>query len=248
MASLQAALKQAIQAIYQLEDNELSAEPLPSMDDRRRILVFESAEGGAGVLRQLLDHADSFAAIVKEALRLCHFHPDTGDDLRRAPGATEDCEAACYDCLMSYGNQRDHESLDRQAIKELLLELRDSSVKSSPSPKPFADHLESLKAQCDSGLEKSWLDFLATQGFKLPTAAQKLYQQCNTRPDFAYEKQHTVIYVDGPPHDFPDRQQRDAEATSRMEDLGITVLRFHHQDNWTEIIANYPNVFGTSQK
>ena len=35
MASLQAALKNAIQVDYQLEDNELAAEPLPSVDDRR---------------------------------------------------------------------------------------------------------------------------------------------------------------------------------------------------------------------
>ena len=58
MASLQAALKHAIQVQYQLEDDELAAEPLPSADDRHLILLYESAEGGAGVLRQLLDRPD----------------------------------------------------------------------------------------------------------------------------------------------------------------------------------------------
>lgn len=38
MASLQAALKRAIEARYQLEDNELATEPLPAFDDRRLIL------------------------------------------------------------------------------------------------------------------------------------------------------------------------------------------------------------------
>ncbi|HSM74180.1 MAG TPA: helicase-related protein, partial [Desulfobacterales bacterium] len=52
MASLQPALKTAVQLRYQLEDNELAAEPLPALDDRRLILFYESAEGGAGVLRQ----------------------------------------------------------------------------------------------------------------------------------------------------------------------------------------------------
>lgn len=248
MATLQAAFKQAIQAIYQLEDNELSAEPLPSNLDRRRILIFESAEGGAGVLRQLLDDPASFVAIAKEALRICHFDPTTGDDKRRAVGASEDCEAACYDCLMSYGNQRDHSQLDRQSIKPLLLELLDSKVSASPSPKPLAEHLESLKALCDSQLEKTWLDYLATRGLKLPTAAQKHYPQCGTRPDFVYEQHHTAIYIDGPPHDFPDRQKRDQEASDRMEELGLTVLRFHHQDDWSVLIAKFPNVFGTQQK
>ena len=29
------------------------------------------------------------------------FDPDTGEDLHHAPRAYEDCEAACYDCLLS---------------------------------------------------------------------------------------------------------------------------------------------------
>jgi len=247
MTSLQAAVKKAIQALYQLEDNELAAETLPSSSDRRRILLYESAEGGAGVLRRLLDDADSFAEIAIEALRICHFDPVTGDDKHRADGASEDCEAACYDCLMSYANQRDHELLDRKMLLTFLQELRSSRVKASPSPKPFADHLETLKAGCDSNLEKQWLDYLALRGHRLPSVGQKHYAQCSTRPDFVYEREHTAIYVDGPPHDFPERQQRDADASARMEDLGITVLRFHHQDNWAEIIARYPNVFGIAQ-
>jgi hypothetical protein len=48
MASLQAALKTAIQIIYQLEDNELAVESLPRDDERRLLLIYESAEGGAG--------------------------------------------------------------------------------------------------------------------------------------------------------------------------------------------------------
>jgi hypothetical protein len=49
LASLQAALKNAIQVLYQPEENELAAEPLPSVDDRRTLLFYEAAEGGAGV-------------------------------------------------------------------------------------------------------------------------------------------------------------------------------------------------------
>jgi very-short-patch-repair endonuclease len=88
---------------------------------------------------------------------------------------------------------------------------------------------------------------LAARGLRLPSTSQKTYEQCGTRPDFVYEKQHTVIYVDGPPHDYPDRQQRDHEKTVAMEDLGIEVLRFHHQGDWAALIAQYPNIFGTPQ-
>ncbi|MEW4565781.1 DEAD/DEAH box helicase [Bremerella sp. JC770] len=248
MASLQSALKKAIQALFQLEDNELAAEPLPSIIDRRQILFYESAEGGAGVLRRILDDPNSLARIAEEALGLCHFDPVSGDDLRRAPGASEDCEAACYDCLMSYSNQRDHEFLDRSRIRDILIELKERLVKSSPGIRSFSAHLESLKSACDSDLEKFWLDYLAARDLRLPTTAQKYYQECATRPDFVYEKQHTAIYIDGPPHDYPDRQQRDQEQTTKMEDFGITVLRFHHRADWDEIIASHPNIFGVARE
>ena len=84
--SLQSALKKAIQAVYQLEDNEIGCEPLPSPDDRRQILFYEASEGGAGVLRRLLDEPDAFANVAREALRICHFHPETGSDSRRLRG------------------------------------------------------------------------------------------------------------------------------------------------------------------
>jgi hypothetical protein len=115
MASLAAALKSAIQVRYQLEDSELAVEPLPDDNNRRLLLLYESAEGGAGVLRNLLDEPLAIQDVARKALEICHYDPLTGDDKKRAPRAKEDCEAACYDCLMNYGNQRDHKLLDSKA-------------------------------------------------------------------------------------------------------------------------------------
>ena len=46
-----------------------------------------------------------------------------------------------------------------------------------------------------------------------------------------------AIYVDGPPHDYPDRQARDRQQTTSMEDAGWTVIRFGHAGDWVEIVA-----------
>ena len=108
---------------FQLEDTELAADPLPGPDDRRHILLYESAEGGAGVLRQLIDDPKALGAVARAALELCHFNPETGEDRRKAPGVREECEAACYACLMSYSNQPDHLQLDRQSVRPLLQRL-----------------------------------------------------------------------------------------------------------------------------
>ena len=245
MASLQPALKTAIQVKYQLEDSDLAAEPLPAGDDRRIILLYEAAEGGAGVLRQMLDDAEALAEVAREALYLCHFDPDTGEDLRRAPGAKEDCEAACYDCLMSYTNQMDHKLLDRQLIRDILMQLAGCTLAISPVATDRTQHLQALKALCESDLERQWLDFLEERNLRLPDAGQELVESCSTRPDFLYCEQMVAVYIDGPKHDLPDVAAHDREVESRLEDQGYTVIRFGYRDDWQTIPAQYTYVFGS---
>jgi len=244
MATLQFALKNAIQANFELESNELASEPLPDRNDRRSILLYEASEGGAGVLRRMIEDPKAFPSVARKALSICHFDPETGADERHAPSATEDCEAACYDCLMSYTNQMDHQLLDRHAIRDVLLELSNSVVESSPSSHPRTSHSESLRRLAGSSLELDWLQYLENAKLHLPTDAQQLIEACRTRPDFTYKDKLVAIYVDGPPHDYPDRQKRDIEQISCLEDLGWTVIRFHHQEDWGAIIAEHPNIFG----
>jgi very-short-patch-repair endonuclease len=244
MASLQAALKNAIQVEYQLEDSELAAEPLPSGDERHSILFYESAEGGAGVLRRLVDDPGAFARVAAQALQVCHFDPQTGEDLRHAPNAKEDCEAACYDCLMSYYNQMDHRHLDRQTIKEYLLQCSQSTSTSSPQTVSRAEHHQHLLNLCQSDLEREWLTFIEKGNFRLPSHAQFLLETCHTRPDFFYEQEHAAIYVDGPHHQYPERQQRDQTQKDCMEDTGYTVIRFDLLESWDKVIEKYPSVFG----
>jgi len=194
MASLQAALKNSIQTLYELESNELAAEPLPDKENRRMILIYEASEGGAGVLRRIVDDINAIPQIARTALEICHFNPQTGEDLRRAKYAKENCEAACYDCLMSYINQMDHKILDRQRIKNLLLELAASHVESSPSTQPRAAHLQSLINLTGSQLERDWLEFIQNKKLRLPSHAQTLMEDCGTMPDFLYKENQAAIY------------------------------------------------------
>jgi very-short-patch-repair endonuclease len=244
MASLQAVLKSAIQVKYQLEDNELAAEPLPDMNERRLILFYESAEGGAGVLRRLLEDQQAIREVAQEALHLCHFDPESGRDFGHAPHAQEDCESACYDCLLTYYNQRDHQLLDRKAIRDFLLLLAQSETRAAPSEKSRETHLQQLLRQAGSELESEWLGFLEKHGYRLPSHAQQLIAACETRPDFLYQDYSAAIYIDGPYHDYPERQARDVAAVECLEDLGYFVIRFGYQEDWSNKIAQYPTIFG----
>ncbi|HOT74392.1 MAG TPA: helicase-related protein [Candidatus Wallbacteria bacterium] len=245
MASLQSALKNAIQIKYQLEDMEIAAEPLPNRKKRNLLMFFESAEGGAGVLRRIAEDKKSFSDIAAIALQLCHFDLD-GTDLRRNKNSDEDCEAACYNCLMNYSNQRDHDILDRQAIKEILMQLLNSEVICSSGGKTYAEHLQELTNLTQSGLERKWLELIAKNKLKLPTHAQKKIEACGSTPDFLYKDTQVAIYIDGPHHDYEKYKKIDAELNESMLNIGFTVIRFRHDDesNWENIIKKYPNVFG----
>lgn len=244
IASLQAAIKTAVQQEYHLEDNELAAEGLPSMGQRRVILLYEAAEGGAGALRRLVEDRLALPRVASRALELCHFDPTTGTDLKRAPNAKEDCAIACYDCLLSYYNQRDHELLDRHSIKDLLMTWQKSDMILSSGELNRSQHLEVLKRHCDSKLEKDWLDMLEAYQLRLPSHGQHLIADCHTKPDFFYEDHSLAVYIDGPPHDFPERQRRDQDKQSALENHGFWVLRFHHQDDWIKKLKEHSEVFG----
>ncbi|MCA9663730.1 MAG: DUF1998 domain-containing protein, partial [Myxococcales bacterium] len=247
MASLQAALKTAIQLVFQLEDRELAAEPLPARGERRSILLYEAAEGGAGVLRRLLREPEAIRAVAERALVLCHFDPETGDDLGSAAPDRERCVAACYDCLLSYFNQPDHPIVDRHLLPELLLRWAGGKVEVSGGDAPRDDHLAGLLDKCESELERRFLRLLAGRGHALPSRAQVFLAEANTRVDFFYEPEHagaTAVFVDGPPHDSEDAARRDVMIQELLEDVGYQVLRFHHSERWEAIIDRNPSVFG----
>jgi ATP-dependent helicase YprA (DUF1998 family) len=244
LTSLLYALKRGIQACFQLEDAELAAEPLPSSDDRRMLLFYEASEGGAGVLSRLVQEPDALARVAREALKICHFHPESGKDQRRAEGAAEECEAACYHCLLSYGNQRDHTILDRHKAREALLRLRDVTAQTGAGGHCRQSALAALQSACGSDLERKFLRYLDEEGYRLPDRSQMFLRDWGTRPDFSYAETAACVYVDGAPHRFPDRQERDAAVDRRLEDAGYTVIRVQGEESWPAAVARFRWVFG----
>ena len=242
MASVQAALSKALQAVFRLESDEIAAEPLPSRDDRRLLLVYEADEGGAGVLKQLVNDAPLWRRVAEEALRICHTDPATALEDDAYTGEDGACEGACYDCLMSYSNQLDHLVLDRELAVEFL--------------QPFAGgaeflpdtHDEALAEGAESSLEREFLEFLREHGYRRPDRSQVFFEDARTRPDFVYDDACAVVYVDGPHHDWPERAQRDAGQSAAMEDLGYQVIRFAHNDDWEQIAQDHPAVFGPGNR
>ncbi|MDC0743212.1 DEAD/DEAH box helicase [Polyangium mundeleinium] len=128
LTTVQHALLRGIEAVFQLEEGEILAEPMPQRDARTGFLFYEATEGGAGVLTRLVAEPERLAEVAHEALAIMHFDlanglPSTVTTFVDAPGGA--CVAACYRCVMSYFNQPDHELLDRrnEGARGLLLRL-----------------------------------------------------------------------------------------------------------------------------
>ncbi|TCP37586.1 DEAD/DEAH box helicase [Sphingomonas sp. BK235] len=120
MATIQHALIRAVEAEHVLETGELLGEPLPTRDRRNAILLYEASEGGAGVLKRLMEDTARWRQLAERALELMHFKHQDGAIVEDP--ATDPCVAGCYRCLLSYYNQPDHELINRQdgAIVALL--------------------------------------------------------------------------------------------------------------------------------
>jgi very-short-patch-repair endonuclease len=146
---------------------------------------------------------------------------------------------------MSYGNQRDHELLDRFAVRDWLLALAGSDVAPSGAYPEPSEHLDALRRVAESELERDWLEAVSAGRYRLPDRGQVFIEAANARPDFVYGDLQVVVFVDGPVHGYADVQARDAEAQTRLEDLGFYVLRFGaDRRTWQSTFEANPNVFG----
>ncbi|MCV7261131.1 DEAD/DEAH box helicase [Mycobacterium shimoidei] len=237
--SLRYALERGIEAEFQLEDAELSSEALPDNDGRGRMLFTESAEGGAGVLRRLHAEPDALARAARQALQIAHFALD-GTDLGRAKGATERCEKACYDCLLSYANQSDHAAIDRHAVRELLLRLASAATVPYLDAKPRGDRAEQIRAQCESELERDFVDLLVKHEFALPDAVQEVIGASGIRAHFAFHGDDSALAVFVEPG-LPENAD---EVEERLIDIGWSVLRLHPGEDWLARVREHSYVFG----
>jgi hypothetical protein len=137
VATVQYALKRGIEAVYQLEESELLAEPLPDRKRRNGVLFYEATEGGAGVLSRLVGEPDAISRIAHAAVRLLHLNvPDHGQALPAVDAlqdvANANCVAGCYRCILSYYNQPDHPVIDRRDRMARSILLRLASVATQP--------------------------------------------------------------------------------------------------------------------
>ncbi|MBN1174074.1 MAG: protein kinase [Micromonosporaceae bacterium] len=243
--SLMYALERGIEAVFELEDSELTSELLPPDDGpRNRMLFTEAAEGGAGVLRLMQSDHDALARAAAEALAICHFDPDGSD--RGGAHPDRPCERGCYECLLTYGNQLNHAMIDRHSVRDLLLRFANAHANTTGRGESRSEQLSRLAAQSDSSLERDLIAWLKERGLRLPDEAQTFVADALARPDYVYRLPgaSVAVFVDGPMHKHTVIAERDADAEERLYDRGWDVVRFPYDADWSAIVDQHRRYFG----
>ena len=259
LTTLQYALKRGIEAVYQLEESELMAEPLPTRDNRQSILLFEAAEGGAGVLTRLATEPEALSAVAAKALEVIHFvAPPAGQAWSRT-ALTEEldhdgkplCEAGCYRCLLSYYNQPDHTLIDRKdkdaggLLLDILCRLTTARARQGTQGRAPQEHDAELARTAGSTLEKTWLDHVNAHGYRKPDRGQHTIAPAKACADFFYDDLNLAIFVDGPHHETETQRATDAAIDRALDELGYLVVRFpKEQARWSDIFKNNADLFG----
>ncbi|MCS3612547.1 DEAD/DEAH box helicase [Salinibacter ruber] len=203
--TLRYTLEQAISVTMELDENELDGfiGEVPGKPDRRRIVLYETAEGGIGAVQSLTE-TPRLKAVLQSAREVLH------ED-------EEGCEKACYECLLTFYNQRDHDVLDRSLVLPFLQELEDLQIGGGTAPGP-----EGLLEKCQSELEKEVLRAIDQADLPLPDEAQKtLYDgdEPIAEADFYYEPK-IPVFVDGSPHHKDYVQEADKQKRRRLRAKG----------------------------
>jgi len=246
LASLVYALQRGIQVVYQVEENEIAVE-LIGQGEHQRLLLWEAAEGGTGVWERILDDPGAFAEVAREALRVCHFDAETGEDDAEW---RERCTVACYDCLLSYRNQREHRLLNRYHVRDYLLALARGLALAATGARGYDEQYQWLRERADpaSTFEWAFVDHLFARKLLLPDEAQHRPEaDLFVQPDFYYRRDGLpgiCIFIDGPHHDDTHQAAHDQDLRDDLSDRGYRVIVIKHDRPLADQVTTYPDVFG----
>jgi hypothetical protein len=252
------ALKRGIEAVFQLENSELAAEPLPDRTGDNAwavLLLFEAAErwrrGPAAPRVRARRHPGRRARSSEDPALRPDDRSRPGAARARPPPDAEKCAQACYDCLLSYGNQWEHRALDRHKAKDALLALAAGTLEIGGIGGEDRATQHARLAKRKQHLRDRVAQGVRGGGYRLPDLAQALLDDVpSVRPDFSYRRADgdCAIFIDGPVHEHAHIAQKDKKAQQRLENEGWLVLRFTtDRSAWPAIFSANSKTFGAGK-
>ena len=148
------------------------------------------------------------------------------------------CEAGCYQCLLSYFNQPDHDHINRrnaQAI-EMLVALANAQVAAAPdepAPTSQASGQTTAAAESSGDLFTQWQQALQAGGHREPDHYQVPALGGQLTVAGQYKAARTVVVLVPPL----------AEHVAALVDKGQTVLDMSNPSQWPFQFESHPHVF-----
>lgn len=242
-ASLQYALQRGMEQKFQVDESEIASERIGE-GEHSALLYWESSEGGLGVLRHIASKPDAISQVAEEALKRCHFDPETLKD--KEP---QNCSHACYECLLSFSNQRDYRNIDRHLIPTLLSRLSSATTFRQHPDRDYDAQYHWLYEQTDprSELERLFLKRIYETKRLLPDEAQIKLGDYYSQPDFVYSS-NILIFCDGSVHDKPDQMRVDEDSRNGLRDKGYRIIVIRYDQNLEEQLKSHKDIFGRGSK
>jgi superfamily II DNA or RNA helicase len=216
--TMQYALEKAIEQMYNIEPVEINARLMGS-GENKNIMLYESSEGSIGVLKDIARNPGKLKDIFALAYEIC------GYDVNLKTDNFPERPKASYDDLLSYYNQIDHINIDRHSIipaLDLLLTANPDDTVGGSYEEKYATLSKGLHHRSPG--EKILLDYLFNGGYRLPDYTNYNMAQFYVQPDFVYEKERAVIFVDGGIHKNAILKADDQKKRKLIELAGFDVL------------------------
>ena len=194
------------------------------------------------MLTRLASEPESLAMVASKALEIMHFQKPEGewnvsqlaslekkDDLNNAL-----CEAGCYQCLLSYYNQPDHENINRRNADalELLVALANANVK------PVALSEVSIPAAAGDSLGQELLNVISQRGLNQPDATFVTVSGGAATAVAQYKGARALVFIQSPVE----------EIIRQLADKGWDCIDASDRSSWETLFSRYANVFGVSEE
>ena len=195
------------------------------------------------MLTRLATEPDALAQVAAQALELMHHRKPAGAwsvaalpelEIKRDDGSSV-CEAGCYQCLLSYFNQPDHEHINRRDPMALGLLVAMANARAVPQAMgTSAGSAAKPAAATDAGERHAqWLTALLAAGGRKPDDGPLAVLEGRAQMAAKFAATRTLVTLQSLPY----------EIVTALGDKGWTVIDMSDPSQWPQQFAAHAALF-----
>ena len=238
---MQHAILRGIEAVFQLEEGEMLAEPMPTRDVRNGFLLYEATEGGAGRSHAAREPGEGSRRPSHERrLHIMHFDGRRRFSARFPVGPRGSAGRRLRRGLLSLASCRTTTSpttrasirRDEDARAMLLRLARARTARTQPIAATFLGVGGELRVAVTVSRVDRWLAEATRRGFPAPDPKPLETGERSVR--CIWRRHYVAALID----------EADLAALQPLEDLGFEVIQFEDPEDWRAPFAQLASALG----